>query len=737
MATLLATNGVVVLSGPQNYGVLVGGGAAVSRPFTFGALGQCGGTITAVLQLQDGTNDYGAVRFPFALGLMATNSSSRSNSAPVSISATEGTVAPYPSPLAVSGLSGAISQLTVTLHGLSHTWPDDLDVLLVGPQGQSVLLLSDAGGGNDVTNLTLTFDDAALASLPDDDALTSGRWQPTDFEADTSLPAPAPAAPFGSALSVFNGSNPNGTWQLYIADDYASDDGGTLAEGWSLTFVTAESVCCLNPATADLALGLKASPEPVALSSNVSYTVTVTNLGPAVTTGVMVTNLLPAQATFLTATVSQGSAINHGGAVSWNLGSLAPGAEASAQIVADVLGGPTLVNAAKVVANQTDYYPSNNQASVTTTVSVPLLAIGDVSIVEGDAGSRPAVFIVTLSEASSLHVEVGYMTVAGTATPGADYLPMTNTLHFFPGDVAKTIEIPVISDVLDEDDETFRVVLSNPVNTSLAHTHATATIIDDDPMPTISVGDAVVLEGQSGTTNALFPITLSQVSGRSVAVTCTTSNGTATAGSDFGAQVRTLSFAPGQTTTNFTVSANGDTLNEPDETFLVQLSNPLNGVLGRSTGIGTILTDDIGPLLSVVSYRLTAESQWPLNGIVDGGETVTLSVALRNDGSANTTNLVATLLPEGGVASPSGPQSYGALIAGGSQVSRAFTFTVGMSNCSTLRATFQLQDGSVNLGSQALQIIVGSCLVDDFEPDIEPGPVGRLRRHPWQHGSRH
>ena len=719
VVTLLATNGVVAPSGPQSYGVLVSGGASVSRPFTFSALGRCGGSLTAVLHLQDGTNDYGLVSFPFTLGLTATNTSSSTHGTPITISATDGAVAPYSSPISISGLSGAISKLTVTLNGLSHTWPDDLDVLLVGPQGQSVLLLSDAGGGNSVTNLTLTFDDAALATLPDEAPLTSGVWRPTNFETDTAMPAPAPAAPYGAALSVFSGSNPNGTWQLFVADDYVSDDGGTLAGGWSLSFVTTNSVCCLDPASANLALGLRASPEPVALSNNVTYTVTVTNFGPAVATGVLVTNLLPPQAAFVSATASQGAAVNFGGTVSWNLGSLASGAYASAQIIANVLGGPTLVDQAKVVSSQADYYSPDNQATVTTTVSVPLLSVEDVAVVEGDMGSRLAVFIVTLSQASSLRVDVDYVTVPGSATPGADYLAMTNTLHFFPGDVAQTIEIPVMGDVLDENDETFRIVLANSVNAGLGRAQATATIIDDDPLPVLSVGDTAVLEGQSGTTNAVFPIILSQPSGRLVSVTCTTSNGTAQAGSDFTALTRILTFVPGQTATNFSVSVNGDTLNEPDEIFLVQLSSPVNAALGRATSVGTILTDDIGPGLSVVSYRLTAESQLPPNGIVDAGETVTLSVAFRNDGSANTTNLITTLLPGNGVVGPSGPQHYGALVGGGSQVSRPFTFTVGSSNCSTLRAVFQLQEGSANLGSQTLQIIVGDCFVDDFEPDID------------------
>jgi len=123
----------------------------------------------------------------------------------------------------------------VTLKGLSHTWPDDLDVLLVGPGGQKVLLMSDAGAGNDINNVTLTFDDAAASNLPDNSAIGSGTYKPTDFVTGDTFPSPAPAGPYGTALSVFNGLNPNGTWSLYVLDDEAGDS-GSIAGGWSLDF---------------------------------------------------------------------------------------------------------------------------------------------------------------------------------------------------------------------------------------------------------------------------------------------------------------------------------------------------------------------------------------------------------------------------------------------------------------------------------------------------------------------
>lgn len=131
----------------------------------------------------------------------------------------QGPANPYPSEIDVSGLDGAIRDVTVTLYGLSHTWPDDLDVLLVGPEGQNVMLMSDAGGSLDVENVTLKFDDAAADFLPDSGQIVSGTFKSTNYEMDTNLPNPAPPQPYGTTLSVFDGLNPNGTWRLFVFDD--------------------------------------------------------------------------------------------------------------------------------------------------------------------------------------------------------------------------------------------------------------------------------------------------------------------------------------------------------------------------------------------------------------------------------------------------------------------------------------------------------------------------------------
>ena len=131
-----------------------------------------------------------------------------------------------------------MSKVSVTLSNLAHTWPDDLDILLVGPRGQKVMLMSDAVGDSayGFNNLTLTFDDNASLALPQFGPITSGTYRPTDFDLRDVLPVPAPLGPYGTNLSVFAHTNVNGLWSLFIADDYTPADDGVLANGWSLRF---------------------------------------------------------------------------------------------------------------------------------------------------------------------------------------------------------------------------------------------------------------------------------------------------------------------------------------------------------------------------------------------------------------------------------------------------------------------------------------------------------------------
>jgi len=252
VATLLASGGVTVPSIPQNYGVLVAGGATVTLPFTFTATGSCGGSLAMGLSLQDGPANLGTVTQASVLGGFSGATASFTNGATIATpnAGTKGKASVYPSVISVSGITGSVSQVQLTLLGLTHSWVGDLDFLLVGPAGQKVLFMSDAGDNDTVddgvSGITLTFSDDAVSSLPDTAPVSSGTYLPTNISPSgdsDAFSSPAPVGPYATALSAFNGSNPNGTWSLYIMDD-ANMDTGDLAGGWVLTISTLQPNCC-------------------------------------------------------------------------------------------------------------------------------------------------------------------------------------------------------------------------------------------------------------------------------------------------------------------------------------------------------------------------------------------------------------------------------------------------------------------------------------------------------------
>ena len=151
----------------------------------------------------------------------------------------------YPSQIHMQCAPGPITELRVTLRGLSHNFPDDLDILLVGPDGTAVTLMSDAGGGtgHPLMGVDLTFDDNAAEFVPDDGLILSGSYKPANYldaeEGPDFYPAPAPPSGNAAQLSAFLGSDPNGDWSLYIKDDHGNI-GGSLTNGWVLDFGSAQ-----------------------------------------------------------------------------------------------------------------------------------------------------------------------------------------------------------------------------------------------------------------------------------------------------------------------------------------------------------------------------------------------------------------------------------------------------------------------------------------------------------------
>lgn len=149
---------------------------------------------------------------------------------------------PYPSRIDVSGFNeGSIRDVNLSLKGFRHTCPADVDVLLVGPQGQKAVVMSDVGSCADIRGVNLTLDDEATKCLPHNRKITSGTYRPTQWRHcdgglmdEWEFPSPAPAGPYGTSLSAFDGTDPNGMWKLYVIDT-VNQDLGKFRDGWSLT----------------------------------------------------------------------------------------------------------------------------------------------------------------------------------------------------------------------------------------------------------------------------------------------------------------------------------------------------------------------------------------------------------------------------------------------------------------------------------------------------------------------
>jgi subtilisin-like proprotein convertase family protein len=287
VATLQAGGGVAAPSGPQSYGALASG-ATASRPFTFVAQGSCGGTIAATLALQDGATPLPPITINIPIGATSSSTQSFSNTTAITIPATGSGLSsgapanPYPSSINVSGMTGTVSKITVTIPSISHTYPGDVDILLVGPGGQKYIFLSDVIDSADWVNINYTLDDTAASLIANSGTPASGTFKPTNYGFPDAFPAPAPATPYANAAtagtdtfaSVFNGTNPNGTWSLYVVDD-EGEDVGTMPNGWTISITTQAPAC----ATQSCSL---ACPANVTVQS---ATPAVVNYSPATPTG--------------------------------------------------------------------------------------------------------------------------------------------------------------------------------------------------------------------------------------------------------------------------------------------------------------------------------------------------------------------------------------------------------------------------------------------------------------------
>jgi hypothetical protein len=298
----------------------------------------------------------------------------------------------------------------------------------------------------------------------------------------------------------------------------------------------------------------------------------------------------------------------------------------------------------------------------------PVLVINDVTVpFETNGGAGLATFTVTLVDTAASHapVTVLFSTTGGTATTGTscggagvDYVGVNSfSLAFGATEKSKQINITVCGDTRDEPDETFFVNLFSANGAGIQDAQGQATLIDDDPQPSLRINDVTVTEGAAGAVaNAVFTVTLTGSSQNSISVSYGTANRSATTGScgtanaDLATTSGALSFAPNQPSQTLTIPVCGDGVREGNEQFEVRLSGESNASVQDRTGVGTITDDEPLPALSIVAAVQTAERDTAVFIVALSGPPTAQSVSV-NFATAPGTASAGTSCPVKGILS--------------------------------------------------------------------------------------
>jgi uncharacterized repeat protein (TIGR01451 family) len=314
---------------------------------------------------------------------------------------------------------------------------------------------------------------------------------------------------------------------------------------------------------------------------------------------------------------------------------------------------------------------NQGQATIVNDDGVPTIDINDVALAEGNSATTPFVFTVTLSNPSATDIDVTWTTADDSATAPSDYGAVSGTLTIPAGSTTGTITVDVAGDAVLESDETFFVNLTGATGGTLDDAQGVGTIQNDEGVPTASIDDVSLDEGNTGSTAFTFTVTLTGTSATDVSITWTTAPGTATSNVDFVAASGTLVIPALSLSGQITINVNGETAFEPNETFFVNLTGASGGAaISDNQGTGTIINDD--QPVADVSITKTA----PATATTDRPFTYLITVS--NAGPQTASNVVVTdTIPTGTTFSSATPSqgsctgttvvtcTLGAIAAGG------------------------------------------------------------------------
>ena len=343
-------------------------------------------------------------------------------------------------------------------------------------------------------------------------------------------------------------------------------------------------------------------------------------------------------------------------------------------------------------ANPTDVNASGTILNDDPT-ALPTLSISDVSLTEGNSGTKPAIFTVSLSKPAATQVSVILTSADMSATGGSDFAPVSMQLFISAGQTSETFSVDINGDTVVEPDETFQIGMHDATGATILDSSGLATIVNDDSggsTPTLSIGDVSISEGDSLTKQATFTVTLSAAASAAVTYDIATANGTAVSGSDYVAKTLSGQSIPaGTLSKTFTVAIKGDTVAEPDETFLVNVSSVVGATLADGHAVGTITNDDSGsttPSLSIGDVSISEGNSGTkvatftvgLSGTSSSAVTYNIATA---DGSATAgSDYVASSLSNETIAAGSTSKTFAVTIKGDTATEGNETFTVNVSS---------------------------------------------------------
>ncbi|MEI6653474.1 MAG: S8 family serine peptidase [Verrucomicrobiota bacterium] len=471
-ATLLNIGGVTGASAAQNYGALPKTGVAATRPFTFTAGGASGTSSKLVLRLESGGTFIGYATTQIPLGAKTVTTPNGPSVNLTKTASSTNPASPYPAILPVTGIAGRVHNVRAKLNGLTYGSQQNMHVYLGGPANVNVALFTDAATSG-MTNKNFIFEDNAQVFFSRAGSTIDGNYRSWDYDyfttgtytAFTGQPA---SDEHGFTLGEFNGLDPNGSWRLYVNNTSATGTGTLPSWNVELTSVACtDNTYLTNPnITVNEDVG------------TITIGVTRTGGGAGTATVHYATDADPINGD----TATSGLDFT---AVSGTL-TFAPGEttkEFTIPITNDSIN--ELSESFHVIlSSPTGNTTLGTYATGTVTILnryVPEFSLANPYIqVNEDAGS---VTMTVLRDGAALDAAtVHYATSAESATAGVDYIEVSGTLTFAPGETTKDFVIPILNDTINEIDETIRVTLASPTGNTTLGINSTGTVTILNPV---------------------------------------------------------------------------------------------------------------------------------------------------------------------------------------------------------------------------------------------------------------